>query len=36
MEKRVTAANSLLASLNSDILQLEKEIIEKQNLLYDR
>jgi hypothetical protein len=36
IEKRVTAANNLLASLNSDILQLEKEIIEKQNLLYDR
>ena len=30
MEKRVTAANSLLASLNSDKLQLEKEIMEKQ------
>ncbi len=33
MGKRVTAGNSLLASLNSDKLQLEHEIMEKQNLL---
>jgi hypothetical protein len=32
IEKRVTAANNLLASLNSVKLQLEKEITEKQNL----
>ncbi len=36
MVKRVTAANRLLASLNSDKLQLGKEIMEKQSLLYDR
>ncbi len=33
MENRIISANQLLASLNSEKLQLEKEIIEKENLL---
>jgi Trp operon repressor len=36
MRKRVTAANRLLESLNSDNLHLEKEIMEKKNLLYNK